>query len=211
MLDPIALNSHIISIPPADLQECTFLCLTPCKCMDFAEAFGVLSFVFPCSQLFNWQHHLLAQQDLPAARVHIWGLNCADKLLYAMARSCFSDSRSRWAGRKNEAFVAHIPLCLLGDATRISFASSILQKGGREKGNPSLFIKAVKGQYPDHRQSPVCKSHSISKSRCWCWRYQTQYPLWGSNIPPLLVPSNLLCCTILFLCCSSLLSSTSRS
>lgn len=67
--------------PPTDLRECTFLCLTPCKCMDFTEAFGVLGgFAFPCSQLFNQQHHLLVQQDPPAARVHIQGLICADKL-----------------------------------------------------------------------------------------------------------------------------------
>lgn len=100
-----------------------------------------------------------------------------------MARSCFSDSRARWAGRINEAFVGHVPLCLAGNVMRISYALSTLQKEGWEKGNPPSFINAVKGECPEHRQIPACKSHSMSKSRRWCWKYQTQHPLWVKYSP----------------------------
>lgn len=74
-----------------------------------------------------------------------------------------------------------------------------------EKGNPSLFLQAVKGQYPGYWQNPIEHPRADAGGT-------RHHSLFGAQIFPLSsFPSRSPCCTFVFLCCSSLFSSFSRS
>lgn len=120
------LDSHIIPIPP---RACNIPVFNPLRMYRFCCTFGVLgAFVLQCSQLWPRRQN-----------PHLRCVRCVDKVPCDQRRSHFSGSRGSWAGRSSEVFVAHSPLCLLGDSTRISCAL-------QDKGDPSLFLQAVKGQ-----------------------------------------------------------------